>query len=73
MILYSVIPPEVVFGNNQDNYYNSFREIDYMGQKVQVAALSNNEFVITRLISTSPGDYLNPRFQPGTVIKKGNI
>jgi len=72
MILYSVIPPEVVFSNNQDSYYNSFREIDYMGQKVQVAVLSNNEFVITRLISTFPSAYLNPKLQPGTVIK-GNI
>ena len=74
MILYSIIPGEVVMNND---YYNSHvsentLEIDYMGERVVVSPLENNRYVIDRLISTSPKAYLNPAFQPGTIID-GNL
>ena len=68
MILYSIIPDEVIFGNN--DIESKFIELKYMGERVQVFALSNSKFQISRLLSTSPKAYLNPSLQPGTVIDR---
>lgn len=70
MILYSIVPSEVVFGDYSANPVSASMEMDYMGYRVQVSALPNNQYVINRLISTSPKAYLDPRLQPGTVIRK---
>lgn len=72
MILYSIVPAEVVFGG-QDGGSTAveLKEMDYMGEKVQVSALTNNRYVIQRLLSTKPGAYLNPMLQPGTIIESG--
>lgn len=67
MIFHSVIPLDFVMGNN-DTEQAAFIEMNYMGQMVQVSPDGNNRYVIRRLLSTSPKDYLNPAFQPGTVI-----
>lgn len=71
MILYSIMPVEVVFGeqynNDNDNY--KFVEIEYEGEKVVVSPLSNNTYRINRVISTSPKVYLNPKLMPGGIIE----
>jgi hypothetical protein len=69
VILYSIIPNEIVFANSDESYENKYMEIDYAGEKVQVLALTNSQYVINRIISTSPRAYLDPRLQPGTIIK----
>jgi len=69
VILYSIVPAEIVFDNNTNNIGNRFVEIDYMGQKVEAVSLSNSQFVISRVLSTSPQVYLNPKLQPGTIIR----
>jgi hypothetical protein len=71
MILYSVIPSEIVFGNF-DEAFREYREMDYLGQKVLVSALSNNSFEIVRVLSTSPKVFLNPKLQPGQLIEQGH-
>ena len=74
MILYSIIPAEVVFKDfdkmSEDSMQkeNQKIEMEYLGEKMQVTQLSNNQFVIDRLISTSPKAFLNPRLLPGTVL-----
>lgn len=80
MILYSIIPPEVVFrnfdygpGNSDINSGRKSFITDYLNEKVEVMTLSNNQFVITRLISTSPKSYLNPKLQPGSIITGLNL
>ncbi|MCX8130637.1 MAG: YlzJ-like family protein [Clostridia bacterium] len=71
MIFHSVIPIDVVMGNGYNNSIeNSYVEMDYLGEKIQVSPLENNRYMINRLISTSPKAYLNPKLQPGTVIEK---
>ncbi len=68
MILYSIIPVEVVFSEqNNDNY--KFVEIEYEGEKVVASQLSNNTYRINRVISTSPKVYLNPKLMPGEIIE----
>jgi len=69
VILYTIIPEELIFGKYEENFDNQKVELEYMGEKVVVTPLSNNEFVIDRLISTSPKAYLNPKLQPGIIIK----
>ena len=70
MILYSIIPAEVVFSRQGDDISDAGqREIQYMGERVQVSALTNNRYVIQRLLSTNPVSYLNPKLQPGTIIE----
>ncbi len=69
-MLYTIIPEEFIFGNSgENNLKGGCMEMDYMGEKVQVLRTEGNEYIISRLISTSPQAYLNPRLQPGSVIK----
>lgn len=67
MIIHSIIPQEIIFGN--DYKTNECMEIDYLGEKVLVYCASNNEYIIRRILSTSPQAYLNPRLQPGSIIR----
>jgi len=69
MLLYSIIPVDVVFGNYYSTEgYNSI-EIEYEGEKVEVVPLSGNSYRINRVISTSPKAYLNPKLMPGNIIE----
>lgn len=68
MILYSIIPVEVVFGSNNDMEEYNFIEVEYEGEKVEVTPLSGSTYRVNRLISTSPMAYLNPRLMPGSII-----
>jgi len=63
MILYSIVPPEIVFGNFDwcENQKQNYIEVDYCGEKVVVMPLSNNRYMISRVISTSPKAFLNPK------------
>lgn len=69
MIMHSIIPNEIIFQQPDGASGYDYREIEYMGEKVQVTPLSNNRYVIQRIISTSPKAFLNPALQPGTVIE----
>jgi len=71
MIFHSIVPIDFVFANFNQNSSGEgkYIEVEYLGEKVQVSPVTNNEYVIVRLISTSPKSYLNPRLQPGSIIK----
>lgn len=73
MILYSIIPAEVVFENRESKGNTGLLEVEYLNEKVVVSPLENNQFIIDRIISTSPKAYLNKKLQPGTVIHGVNI
>ena len=66
MILYSIIPAEVVF-NDSNNENPVSKEINYLGEKVIAMPFENNQYKIQRIISTSPQAYLNPKLQPGAI------
>jgi hypothetical protein len=70
MILYTIVPYNVIFGFGSEIYSQIF-EIEYLGEKVQVYSLKDNEYIINRVVSTSPKAFLKPELQPGTVIKAG--
>ena len=67
MILYTIMPPEVVLeGMNQP--VKPPQEIDLGNVKLLVETMGLNQGKVVRLISTDPQDYLNPNFQPGSII-----
>ncbi len=73
MLLYTIVPPEVVFGENDQGEpvslpENQTHELNLNGRKFMLRQLQNGQFQIDRLISTNPEDYLNPDWQPGALI-----
>jgi hypothetical protein len=70
VILYTIIPDEFIFENRQEDIASTnLKEVDYMGERVQVMQTEGNRYVISRLISTSPKAYLNPKLQPGAIVE----
>jgi hypothetical protein len=67
VILYSIVPPEIVFGN-MDSSNSTLKEIYYQGEKILVMPIENNKYKIDRVISTSPQAFLDPKLQPGSII-----
>ncbi|MDQ2085834.1 YlzJ-like family protein [Herbivorax sp. ANBcel31] len=71
MILHSIVPVEVVFGNFDDQKKEGKNiELDYLGEKIVATALSNNRYRVDRIISTSLKAYLNPNLIPGSIIER---
>lgn len=69
MILYSTMPPELVFANLEQMEKQEVKEIDMGGGvTMMVEPINSYEGKIIRLISPNPQDYLNPRFAPGQTI-----
>lgn len=68
MILYTIYDPEFVFNTPENNV--SYSEMSVDGVTVQISLINNEDCRVERIISTNPTDYLNPRLQPGSIIKK---
>lgn len=68
MILYSIIPSEIVFGGQNGDTVTKRFEVDYNGQRVEVIVDSEGRYKINRIIGTSLSAYLDPKLQPGTGI-----
>lgn len=73
MILYTIYDQNVIFNNadygeQQGNISHSEMNVD--GIMVQVSQTnSNSDICVERILSTNPMDYLNPKLQPGCLIK----
>lgn len=68
MILYSIVPAEIVFGGGTEEQNRRLYEAEYLGQQVQVEMAADNEYRLIRVFSTQPEVYLNPKLQPGTIV-----
>ncbi|SES77816.1 YlzJ-like family protein [Anaerobranca gottschalkii] len=67
MLLYTTVPMEQIFPSETNNI--QYQEIDLgNGKKVIVEKINDSQCKIVRLISTDAYDYLNPQYQPGSVI-----
>ncbi|MDP4092001.1 MAG: YlzJ-like family protein [Bacillota bacterium] len=62
------MPMDVIFGDAGYRPQETM-EMDYLGVKVQVSRDQNDGYVISRIISTSPKAYLNPKLQPGSRVQ----
>lgn len=72
MILYTIYDQNLIFKNgvfNEQHADVNYSEINVGGVMVQVSHTNNNEFRVERILSTNPADFLNPRFQPGSILK----
>ena len=72
-MIYSIVPPEIIFENKKDKENYKIKEVQYQGEKLQVMQLENNRLKVQRIISTNPQAYMNPNIQPGTIIKLGFV
>lgn len=66
-ILWSVMPLELVLGGEPAGYAPS-REMWVEGRLLEVEPLGDGTARVIRLHSGNAQDYLDPRFQPGTLI-----
>jgi hypothetical protein len=64
MIIYSTLPMELIFQNENPESYDNM-EIEVNGVKMLVQPCGMNEARIVRLISPNPYDYMNPAYAPG--------
>ena len=68
MILYTIVPHELIFeaeqefSNNQENFY-------YKGIMVTVERMALNRYKIVNILSTDPKAYLIDEIQPGKMIE----
>ncbi|WP_027417643.1 YlzJ-like family protein [Aneurinibacillus terranovensis] len=67
MIIYSAMPLELIF-QNEDSHAYDCQEIQVGAVTMVVQATGVNEAKIVRLISPNPQDYLNPSYAPGQKI-----
>lgn len=65
MILHTVMPPELIFAGAPAS--EAPVELEMAGRRLLVER-QGPQWVITRLLSSDPADFLDPRWQPGTVI-----
>jgi hypothetical protein len=69
MMLYTIIPLEVVLKGVEDDAEIKGREIiTYQGVVMEAIHQSDGRYRIERILSTDPMIYLDARFQPGSII-----
>lgn len=68
-MIYSVISQDIIFADSERDRNIQFEEIYYKGNLLQVYYNENKNYIIERILSTNPYDYLNDELQPGNTIK----
>ncbi len=73
MILYSIIPQEFVFQGFLETNEQQHHLVEFRGEKIMVTKRPDNQFEISRLLSTRPASYLNPLYQPGSLVDERDL
>ncbi|HEY8532017.1 MAG TPA: YlzJ-like family protein [Limnochorda sp.] len=66
-MLYTIYPLELVLGE-EEGEGPALVELSVAGRPVMAARDPSGGLTLHRLLSTDPADYLNPGFQPGTIL-----
>ncbi|NLO88951.1 MAG: hypothetical protein GX088_01245 [Clostridia bacterium] len=66
MVIYTLVSPELLLYD--DSVKPQFKEIKMGEVTLQIEDQKDGTAKVVRLISSNPQDYLNMRFQPGTVL-----
>lgn len=69
-MLWTVVPPEMIYSQESTARQTSQRLICYNGVHAIVEDLDAERLQIVRILSTEPNDYLNSSLTPGTIINK---
>lgn len=67
MILYTMTPPEQVFATDQEAY-NKQMTVPCEAGSLMVEQQEDGEYRIIRLLSSDPNAFLNPAYEPGTIL-----
>jgi hypothetical protein len=67
MILYTMMPQELVFPV-QEEAYSQQMVVSYQGVPMMVEKMEERSYRIIRIVSTDPQHYLNEYMSPGTKI-----
>lgn len=65
---YTIVPYDVMFMDMDKP--RKFFEIRKNNVVFKLEEIDKDNFVIFDIFSLNPGDYMNPAFSPGTIIKK---
>jgi hypothetical protein len=68
MIIWTVLPEEIVLNDTLAQELPKLEEVDYGGTKLIVETMSPSQCRIVRILSSDPQDYLRPELQPGVVL-----
>ena len=73
MMLYTIVPVEAIFDEEESTGTGVFNPttpimIRRNGIDLLVEQLPGGEYRIQQLISTDPRDFLNPKWQPGSIL-----
>jgi hypothetical protein len=67
MILYTMMPQELVFPTDM-SVYGKQKIIEVNGMSMVVMENDQKQYEVVRLLSTNPQDYLNSQYCPGQII-----
>ena len=67
-LLYTPLPLEDILSDETSRSKN-FTEVQVEGKTLIIEPVNSYEARVTKLISSDPYDFMDPRFQPGSVIK----
>lgn len=71
-MLYTIVPIETIFEEEESSGIGKFTPapitIRRDGIELLAEQLPGGEYRIQRLISTNPQDFLNPKWQPGSIL-----
>jgi hypothetical protein len=65
MILYTIMDTEFVLRHETPKTTPKMKEIVLNGIRLEVNNMDEQNYIINRIISTNPSDYLRPEIQPG--------
>lgn len=68
MILWTIIPMEIVFNGVADDAQPQYEELQYGSARLMVERTGPTQCRVVRIVSTDPNDYLRPEIQPGSTI-----
>lgn len=66
MLLWTVMPADVVFGSPE--YQPCYEEVKIDGGSLLVERMSATQCKVVRLLATDPMQYLRSELQPGTIV-----
>lgn len=67
MILYTTVPQELIFPQDESQFTKQIN-IDIKEGQLVIEAMENQQFRVVRLISSDPMAYLNENYTPGKMI-----
>lgn len=73
MILYTIMPAELVFQEQTNKTKPRYSIAEYRGEKLLVEHIQDDSYEIKQLLSTCPYSFLNPAFQPGSIVRREEL